>query len=191
VRYHDVLTAKQRRFVTEYLVDLNATQAAIRAGYSAHVAYHQGYENLKKPHIQAAIAARQQALQQQCAVTQERVIQELAAIAFSSLTDYCRWGPDGVHLHPSTTVTPAHSQVMKQLVVTTTEQGCTIRITLHDKIAALDKLARHLGLYTGQGPEDPWAGRGLSSLVEQAREDLKTELDKLAAKVRENGQGEG
>lgn len=53
------LTAKQQRFVEEYLIDLNATQAAIRAGYSAETARQIGSENLSKPYIAAAIAERQ------------------------------------------------------------------------------------------------------------------------------------
>jgi phage terminase small subunit len=52
----DGLTPKQRRFVAEYLVDLNATQAAIRAGYSTRTARAQGSENLTKPDIAAAVA---------------------------------------------------------------------------------------------------------------------------------------
>mgnify|MGYP002620224546 CR=1 FL=1 len=51
------LTAKQQRFVDEYLIDLNATQAAIRAGYSENTAGEMGWENLKKPQIAAAIEA--------------------------------------------------------------------------------------------------------------------------------------
>ena len=50
------LTAKQDMFCLEYLIDLNATQAAIRAGYSSNTAKEQGYENLTKPHIQARVA---------------------------------------------------------------------------------------------------------------------------------------
>lgn len=51
------LTAKQQRFVEEYLIDLNATQAAIRAGYSADTAAEMGYENLRKPQIAEAVTA--------------------------------------------------------------------------------------------------------------------------------------
>lgn len=53
------LTDKQQRFVDEYLIDLNATQAAIRAGYSEKTAYSVGHENLKKPEIQKAIQEAQ------------------------------------------------------------------------------------------------------------------------------------
>jgi phage terminase small subunit len=49
------LTPKQQAFVNEYLIDLNATQAAIRAGYSEDTATEMGYENLRKPHIKKAI----------------------------------------------------------------------------------------------------------------------------------------
>lgn len=49
------MTPKQKAFVREYLVDLNATQAAIRAGYSKRTAHVIGHENLKKPEIAAAI----------------------------------------------------------------------------------------------------------------------------------------
>jgi len=49
------LTAKQKRFIEEYLIDMNATQAAIRAGYSPDSAKEIGCENLTKPNIKAAI----------------------------------------------------------------------------------------------------------------------------------------
>lgn len=79
------LNAKQERFVQEYLVDLNATQAAIRAGYSAKTAGQQGFDLLKKPEIQSRIAAAQQEREQRTGITQDRVLQELARIAFFDL----------------------------------------------------------------------------------------------------------
>ena len=76
-------TPKQRRLVNEYLIDLNAPQAAIRAGYSKKTAQQIGAENLSKPVIQAEIQKRQVKLQNKLEITQERVLQELAAIALS------------------------------------------------------------------------------------------------------------
>jgi len=76
------LTDKQSRFVDEYLVDLNATGAAIRAGYSARTARSIGQENLTKPDIAARISERQQELGVQAEVTSERVVSALAEIAF-------------------------------------------------------------------------------------------------------------
>ena len=68
------LKEKQRRFVDEYLVDLNATQAAIRAGYSAKSARFMGAENLTKPNIQEAIQAALAARSSRCQVTQDTVL---------------------------------------------------------------------------------------------------------------------
>jgi phage terminase small subunit len=183
------LTAKQQRFVEEYCVDWNATQSAIRAGYSARTVRHNVARMMANDGIQAAIAARQQALAAQCAVTQERVIAELAGIGFSDLRTFVRWGPDGVRLEPSTTLSASQTRVVKQIVQTVTKDGSTLRLTLHDKVSALDKLARHLGLYQGKEDDAP-VGQGLLGLLE-AREALKTQIDALAVKARANGQGEG
>lgn len=71
------LTPKQQRFVEEYLVDLNATAAATRAGYSARTANEIGAENLAKPSIAAAIQAARQALSERALVTQEDVVKGL------------------------------------------------------------------------------------------------------------------
>ena len=70
----DKLTAKQARFVAEYLVDLNATQAAIRAGYSEKTASETGYENLRKPQIAAAITAAQAIRAERTEITQDYVL---------------------------------------------------------------------------------------------------------------------
>lgn len=81
------LTAKQQRFVEEYLVDLNATQAAIRAGYKAKTAAVIGSENLKKPYVKAEIQKRQQEKSNKTGITQERVLNELAKVAFADAAD--------------------------------------------------------------------------------------------------------
>lgn len=68
------LTAKQQRFVAEYLIDSNATQAAIRAGYSAKTAHAIGHENLNKPEIAAELAKRQQKIVERLELTAESLI---------------------------------------------------------------------------------------------------------------------
>ena len=68
------MTRKQQRFIDEYLIDLNATQAAIRAGYSERTAKQMGTENLAKPALAAAIKAAMDDLAARTAITQERVI---------------------------------------------------------------------------------------------------------------------
>ena len=76
------LTAKQQRFVEEYLIDLNATQAAIRAGYSPKTANEQGARLLANASVQEAIAKAMAERSRRTGISQDRVIQELARIAF-------------------------------------------------------------------------------------------------------------
>lgn len=71
------LTPKQQRFVEEYLIDLNATQAAIRSGYSEKTAYSVGHENLKKPEIQKAIQEAQESLSKKTQLTVDMVVKGL------------------------------------------------------------------------------------------------------------------
>ena len=81
------LTDKQQKFVDEYLIDLYATQAAIRAGYSVKTADVIGCENLTKPNIQQAIAEHMAERSRRTGVNQDRVVLELAKIAFVRMTD--------------------------------------------------------------------------------------------------------
>ena len=81
------LNPKQQRFVEEYLIDLNATQAAIRAGYSPKTATAIASENLSKPSISAAIACAMAERSKRTGITQDRILEELAKVAFINLTD--------------------------------------------------------------------------------------------------------
>ncbi len=84
------MNLKQSRFCKEYLVDLNATQAAIRAGYSAKTARQIGDEHLSKPDIAAAVAAGMAARSQRTTITQDKVLADLEAVkqnAMSKTTD--------------------------------------------------------------------------------------------------------
>lgn len=81
------LTAKQKTFVQEYLIDLNATAAARRAGYSAKTADRIGPELLGKTCVSQAIQAAMQARQQRTEITQDYVIGKLAEIAEKDASD--------------------------------------------------------------------------------------------------------
>ena len=74
------LTAKQQRFCDEYLIDLNATQAAIRAGYSEKTAYSIGTENLRKPEIKKYIDKRMADIEKGLVADQEEVMRYLSAV---------------------------------------------------------------------------------------------------------------
>jgi phage terminase small subunit len=141
------LTGKQKRFVEEYLVDLNGKQAAIRAGYSADAASEIAYENLRKPHIAAAI---DQALATDPGVTRTRIVDELAKIAFAKPKDYFEWGPDGVTVKDSKDLDDDQAAAVAEVSQTVTERGGTIRLKLSDKQAALEKLGRTLGMFKDQ-----------------------------------------
>jgi phage terminase small subunit len=84
-REKGTLTPKQERFVQKYLVDLNATQAAIRAGYSQKTAASIGAENLIKPEIAKEIRKGKSALTKKAGLTSESMIQEMMRIGFSNM----------------------------------------------------------------------------------------------------------
>jgi phage terminase small subunit len=140
------LTPRQERFIKEYLVDLNATQAAIRAGYSPKTAKQIAAENLSKPYLQTAIQAAQHRLAHRLEVTQETILREYARIAFIRLDDVATWGEGGLTLKPSAELTPDHTAAIAEISDTATEDGHKLRLKLHDKKGALDSLAKHLGL---------------------------------------------
>lgn len=81
------LTPKQARFVQEYLIDLNATQAAVRAGYSERTACEQGSRLLANVKVQTALQAAMQARQARTEVTQDYVIGKLVEIADKAASD--------------------------------------------------------------------------------------------------------
>lgn len=140
------LTPKQQRFVDEYLVDLNATQAAIRAGYSKKTAYSIGIENLKKPVIQAEIKKQQNKLQNKLEITQERILQELAAVAFANGTDFMKVVGAGSAVALLTDEVPPE-KLPAIAGIKNNQYG--VEIKLHDKVRALELLGKHLGTFDG------------------------------------------
>jgi phage terminase small subunit len=145
------LTPKQVRFIDEYLVDLNATQAAVRAGYSAKMAASIGHENLRKPEIASAIAEEQGVRSVRLGITADRVLQELARIAFSDIRQVVTWGEEGLTLRPSSGLSADIAAVVQQISQTADGRH---HVKLHPKLDALDKLARHLGLYDGRAEQN-------------------------------------
>jgi len=151
------LTAKRARFVDEYLIDLNATQAAIRAGYSAKTAGQIGDELLKKPEIIAALQSAMKARSVRTEITQDRVIAELAKIGFADIRKAVRWGEgivvrnefgtpevvNDVALIGSEQIDDDTAAAIAEICQTA--QG--VKIKLHDKRAALIDIGRHIGMF--------------------------------------------
>jgi len=95
------LSPKQRRFTEEYLVDLCASRAAIRAGYSPKTAYSQGQRLLKNVEVKKKIDAAMMRRSEQTEIDQDQVLREHGRICFSDVRRVIAWGPDGVRLIPS------------------------------------------------------------------------------------------
>jgi len=147
------LTPKQQRFVAEYLIDLNATQAAIRAGYSAKTADVQGPRLLGNVGVAAAIEAGQAKAKEQHAITAERVIQELSRIA---LVDLGRIYNDDGNLLPIKDMPEDARRAIAGVEVDQLFEGrgedremvgVTKKVKLFDKPRALEMLGRHFGLF--------------------------------------------
>ena len=155
------LTDKQQRFVDEYLVDLNATKAAIRAGYSARTAEWQGPQLLTVPRVADAIHKRKQERSERVQITADEVVRELRRIAFSDPREVMEWGPGGVKLKPSCDLTDDAAASLAELTESTTLNGGSLKIKKHDKVKALELLGRHLGLFDSDSANvNINAGRG-------------------------------
>ena len=147
------LTAKQSQFVQEYLVDLNATQAAIRAGYSAKTAEQQGFQLLQKTSVQKAVAEGRRQREERTAVSADRVLLEAARLALFDPRKLFNddGSPKGIHeLDDDTAAAVAGIEVLEQFEGSGKERvfvGYLKKYRIADKNAALEKLFKHHGLY--------------------------------------------
>ncbi len=82
------ITDRMKKFVDEYLVDFNATQAAIRAGYSPDTANEQGSQLLARPDIRELVAEGQKAIAERTQTFQDNAVDELKIVGFSDLADF-------------------------------------------------------------------------------------------------------
>lgn len=144
------LTPKQQRFVEEYLVDLNGTQACIRAGYSAKGASVQACRLLANAKVQDAIQAGRDALSRRTEITADRVLKELAKIGFANMADFVDNLGDISELDRDLAAAIAEV-VVDEYVEGKGEDARPVkrtRIKLLDKRAALVDLGKYLGLFT-------------------------------------------
>ena len=141
------LTAKQHRFVEEYLIDLNATQAAIRAGYSVESAQQIGSENLSKPvmrtHIEKALAERSK----RTGVNADRVLMELARLGFVNPGKLINFDEATVKKDAVEDDLAAVASVKVKTIPT--EEGDIVEreVKLYDKNRSLELLGKHLGMF--------------------------------------------
>lgn len=145
-----VLTPKQQRFVAEYLIDLNATQAAIRCGYSAKTAKSIGSENLTKPDVAAAIAEGQAKRLTSADLSATRVLEEYRRLAFMDTRGFF---DAGGNLKPIKDLSDEQGAALAsfEVIIKNAKAGdgetdTVHKIRLWDKTKALDSLAKHFGL---------------------------------------------
>ena len=146
------LSDKHKRFVEEYLVDLNATQAYIRAGYSENGANAGAARLLADVSIQEAVRERFEEARRDKEVTPERVIREFARLAYSDMRAVAEWSDDGVRFRPSSELTDDEAASIKSVksVTTTDPNGVSrthVEVQQHDKPRSLDSLGRYLALF--------------------------------------------
>ena len=168
------MTPKQQIFVREYLIDLNATQAALRAKYRKSYARRACFVLLRKPAIAAAVAAGMAARARRTEIDSDRVLREYARLAFSDIGRLAAWGKDGVELREHTQISADDTAAIVELSRTGTSRG---RIKLHDKRAALDAIARHLGIFRPRS--HPFAGDYSNEQQRRARAALKARIEEM------------
>jgi phage terminase small subunit len=142
------LTPRQERFAREYVANGgNATKAAIAAGYSPKWADSQGPKLTGYPRIAELIAELQSATAQRLDITAERVLNELARIAFSRADQVLSFGPAGVVLKDSSGLSEDVLAAVAEANQTISDSGGSIKVKLHDKLGALEKLGKYLQLW--------------------------------------------
>ncbi len=194
------LTAKQERFAAEYLIDMNRTQAAIRAGYSAKTAYSTGQRLLKNVEVLAAIQEGQAKRSDRTEITQDRVLQELARIGFADIRKAVAWGrspidteddsadPNGLGVYP-VELMPS-SQVDDDTAAAISEVSLTqagVKLKMHDKLSALDKIARHLGMFPSRVELTGKDGGPIKTEEVSPRDRIASRIAGLAARSSTDG----
>ncbi len=155
---------KIKIFAKEYLVDLNATQAAIRAGYSSKTAMQQGQRLLTRPDVQASIQAAMDKRARKTEITADKVLTELAKIGFSEVTDFLQVRTERILVDRDPETGEPISEIKQIVLLQNTDQippdklaaiaeikqakDGSISFKLHDKKGALDSIGKHLGMFT-------------------------------------------
>lgn len=165
------MTNKQKRFVEEYLIDLNATQAAIRAGYSPDTAGQIGEQNLKKLEISNAVAKAMAERSKRTGINQDRVLLELAKIGFAKITDVI--DPETAKIKPD--ASEDDLACIQSIKIKPNEFGTEREVKMYDKKGALVDLGKHLGMFKDKVE--------LSTTLETE----KTKLDDLLQQMRGGG----
>jgi phage terminase small subunit len=181
-RARPAFTERQLAFIREYQVDLNAAEAARRAGYSPENANKIAYELRNQPKIAARIETAQARRREKKQITADRVLEELGRMAFSNMSDYVQWGPEGIELRNNALLDEDQTAAVAD--VEPKGNGKVARLKLYDKLAALNALARHLGMIGGK------TALGPSRNEDQERRDANAILRERLMRIVKQGEKE-
>jgi phage terminase small subunit len=138
---------KQQRFCEEYLIDLNATQAAIRAGYSPKTAKEQGCVLLTKPNIRSCVDKALAERSKRTGINADRVVRELARLGLINATDVINADDATLKGDAGRDDTAAIASVKVKIIPTEDGEIVEREIKLHDKNKSLELLGKHLGMF--------------------------------------------
>ena len=141
------LTPKQKMFIDEYLIDLNATQAAIRAGYSPNNADKIGSELLGKTRVSDAIKTAMAERSKRTGISQDRILMELAKIALVNPENVVNFDEATIREDALPEDLAAVASVKVKRFPTKDGEGIEREIKFYDKTKALDLAGRHLGMF--------------------------------------------
>lgn len=155
---YNKLSTKQQRFVDEYCVDFNGTQAAIRAGYAANSAFVQAARLLSYDKIKKALEERKTEIAEESKLKASDVIDELRRIAFSDITQVMSFTASKAKIKSSKKL----SEDAKKIVASVSQTKAGLTVKLHDKVKALELLGRYLNIFTDRVEVE---GRGLGLIL--------------------------
>lgn len=193
-----MMTPMKERFADEYLIDLNATQAAIRAGYSARTAYSQGQRLLKDVDVREVIERLKAERRERAKVTADEVLIGISGMFRADMTQVMRWGPDGVEVFDSDSLDAGARasvqsvKVRRQRMMRGSGEDAVpwevedIEVRMVDRRGVADLLMRHFGLLTERVEHSGTIG-GDAAAVERLIAD--PEKARLARELLRGGQG--
>jgi len=191
------LTNQRKMFIKEYLVDLNATKAAIRAGYSAKTANEIGPNMLTIPEVKEAIQKEMKKREHRTEITADKVLAEYAKVGMSDVTDYLTVETERVLVDYTAEGEPI-SEVKQFVLLKDTDsipkdklaaiseikqaKDGSISFKLHDKVRALDSIGKHLGMFIDKHEITGAGGGPIETIKALTDEELDAKIKALLTK---------
>ena len=171
----ETLTDKQLKFCNEYLIDFNGKQAAIRAGYAEKTADITASKLLRVSKVKEYLDSRKKEIVKASDISIQKVLNELAKIAFSNITDFIKVKGDEISLTDWTLLSKEQTACIES--VSQTKEG--YRLKLYNKPQALEMIGRHLGMFLEMVKDNP---NEIPEFVSHSDAELDATIEKLNKK---------